>query len=81
MIDFYIIYHNYTIEISVCKSSLIITLFFRIARENVYLLDRIMRGDLVIPEFSQFKKEINDIYTFCAGNNDGEVSISVNLML
>lgn len=33
-----------------------------------------MRGDLVIPEFAEFKTEIRSIYTRCGNNTGGDVS-------
>ncbi|KAJ7350997.1 hypothetical protein OS493_037354 [Desmophyllum pertusum] len=47
--------------------------FRRSIQKNIVLIESALRGDLVIPEFSQLTKQIEEIYNKCKGNNDGKV--------
>lgn len=49
-------------------------IYFRSLQENIVLIETALYGDLVIPEFSQFTKHLEEIYHKCKGNTDGKVS-------
>lgn len=45
-----------------------------IARENVTLIHRAMRGDLVIPDFQDFRNRIANIFEYCRDLKSGDVA-------
>ena len=48
--------------------------YSRSIKENIVLIETALLGNLVIPEFSQFTKHIEDLYHNCKGNTDGKVT-------
>ena len=49
---------------------------FRSIQRNIVLIENALRGDLVIPEFNQLTKPIEEIYNKCKENKDGKVMFS-----
>lgn len=50
------------------------TTFRRSIKKNIVLIEKALRGDFVIPEFSQFTKRIEEIYCKCKPNSGGKVA-------
>lgn len=50
------------------------TTFRRSIKKNIVLIEKALRGDFVIPEFSQFTKHIEEIYRKCKPNSGGKVA-------
>lgn len=48
---------------------------FRSIQKNIVLIENALRGDLVIPEFSQLTKPIEEIYNKCKENKEGKVML------
>ena len=48
--------------------------FIRITRSHISIMDRIVKGNLVIPEFSDFANSIKDIYKKIEKNKGGDVA-------
>lgn len=48
---------------------------FRSIQRNIVLIENALRGDLVIPEFNQLTKPIEEIYHICKENKDGKVML------
>ena len=44
---------------------------------NMPLIEKALRGKLVIPEFGAFKEGIDNIYRECLSNKEGEVCVCV----
>ena len=48
---------------------------FRSIQKNIVLIENALRGHLVVPEFSQLTKPIEEIYNKCKENKDGKVML------
>ena len=64
----------YSHSISLLKSTFVWSNFRSIQR-NIVLIENALRGDLVIPEFNQLTKPIEEIYHNCKENKDGKVML------
>lgn len=50
------------------------TYFHRLVSHNFSLISKIVRKDLIVPEFQQFVNELTKIYNKCKDNSGGEVT-------
>lgn len=48
--------------------------FVEISKSNLSLLEKILSGDLIVPDFESFSQEINNIYLQTLTNHEGEVA-------
>ena len=44
---------------------------------NIPLIEKVLRGKAIIPEFQSFKDEVDSIYNKCVDNREGEVSLTL----
>ena len=46
---------------------------YRAVSMNIPLIEKVLRGKTIIPEFQSFKDEVDSIYSQCVDNREGEV--------
>ena len=45
------------------------------------LIEKVLRGKVIIPEFSTFAREVENIYKECASIEDGEVGCQCRIAI
>ena len=48
--------------------------FEKVVDENIVILSKVIKKDLVIPQFNEFCQDIEDMYIKCKQNQDGQVA-------
>ena len=53
--------------------SLQIIQFFRCIHDNIVMVGKVFKKDMIIREFNEFSELLQETYEKCASNNKGEV--------